>query len=371
MIRIAHLFDTSGPGGAETVLVSLVRGLDPKRFDSVACIRENSWMHRQLEQKCVLSFLTVPRTYDVRFVAGLRKLIKQLHIDLVHSHEFFMNFYGTAAAAAAGIPSIATVHGQTPYAAEKLRRRLACRLVASRGCMVAVSNQVAARFHNEVGISRDRIRTIYNGIDIDVYGDNERLDDLRHELNLPAGTPLVGMVGNLYPVKGYPFFLEAMSLVKQKFPLANFIICGRGKLQAELEMQARHLNLSGSLKFLGFRPDVPRLLRLMDVFVLSSLSEGLSLSILEAMAAARPVVVTDVGGNHEIVVEGETGFLVQPRNAKALAEKVCYLLGNDSVARRMGENGRTRAAAVFSREIMLRNYEHLYEALVHNGRVKQ
>lgn len=365
MIRVAHLFDTSGPGGAETVLVTLIRGMDSTRFTSVPFIRQNSWMHSQLlDTGCDFCFLEGPRAYDIGFLAGLVRLLKQQKVDLVHSHEFFMNIYGTMAARMAGIPSVATIHGQVAYAAAKFRRRLAYRFMALSGSPVIVSNQLAERFQKEVGVPRRRIRVIHNGIELHPFTERQNLDSLRNELDVPREAPVIGMVGSLYPLKGYPFFLRAMELVKKEFPSAKFMICGRGKLENELKTLAAQCGLNGAVQFLGFRSDVPRLLQLMDVFVLSSLAEGLSLSILEAMAAARPTVVTDVGGNREIVVEGETGFLIPPENPSAIAEKTLFLLRNKPLAIAMGKAGRRRVQTHFSRDIMLQNYQELYESLV-------
>jgi glycosyltransferase involved in cell wall biosynthesis len=234
-----------------------------------------------------------------------------------------------------------------------------------------VSNQLGGRFHKEVGVNRERMRTIYNGIDTDAFHKQNNLEELRSELRLPEGAPIVGMVGNLYPVKGYPYFIRAMKHVKKDFPDVRVIICGRGKLQRELELLANECGLADSLSFLGFRADVPRLLRLMDVFVLSSLTEGLSLSILEAMAAGKPTVVTDVGGNHEIVVEEETGFLVPSENPVVIAEKVCLLLHDRALGREMGRKGRQRTLDLFSREKMVQAYQELYETLAHNGQMEK
>ncbi len=371
MIRVAHLFDTSGPGGAETVLVTLVRGLDRERFLSFPCIRENSWMHRQLSG-CGYGFyfLRNVKMLDFAFIADMVRFLKLQDIDILHSHEFFMNLYGAIVAKVAGIPHVATIHGQVEYAARKLRRRLACRAVSRSGCMVSVSGQVLNRFNREVGVSKRRIRTVYNGIEVDRFQAPPE-SALRSELQIPSGVPVVGMVGNLYPVKGYPYFIRAMEQVKSRFPEARFLVCGRGKLQAQLEDMAKRCGLKDSLKFLGFRPDVPLLLQLMDIFVLSSLAEGLSLSILEAMAAGKPVVVTDVGGNREIVINGETGFVVPPEDPSAIAEKVCLLLQNKEQADRMGERGLWRVKTLFSRDTMVTNYQQLYLSLLQNGQASK
>lgn len=322
-------------------------------------------MHKQLaEGQNDFFFLRDARSFDLRFLRELVGYVKSRNVDIVHSHEFFMNVYGTLAATLAGIPSVATVHGQLDYTVEKARRRIACRAVASRGCLVAVSNELAMRLSKEVGVPERRVLTVYNGICTDTFQTTHDLAGLRSELGIPKGAKIVGMVGNLYPVKGYQYFIKAMELVRRRFADAAFLVCGRGELQNELESLSAECGLQDNIKFLGFRKDIPALLQLMDVFVLSSLSEGLSLSILEAMAAGKPTVVTDVGGNREIVVDGETGFVVPSGNAGMLAEKVGFLLENRGLGERMGGNGRQRVNSLFSQERMVNDYEKLYKALV-------
>lgn len=365
MIRVAHILDTPGPGGAENVLISLVRDLDPTQFESYVCVREQSWMHQQLGNGQIkYHFLTDARALDLRLLRKLVAFIKSNKIDIVHSHEFFMNVYGTAAASVAGIPGVATIHGQVDYAAERLRRRVAYRWVAKQGHLVTVADSLAGRLANEVGVRQDRIHTIHNGIAPEIYQASVDHESLRRGLRIPGAAPVVGMVGNLYPVKGHEYFIRAMASVKKSFSDAVFLVCGRGELQEQLEALAAECGLGDQIRFLGFRDDVPALLRLMDVFVLSSLSEGLSLSIIEAMAGGAPVVVTDVGGNREIVVEGETGFVVPARDPEALADKVCLLLRDRALAKKMGGDGRRRVESLFSQERMVREYERLYLSLV-------
>jgi glycosyltransferase involved in cell wall biosynthesis len=349
----------------------LTRALNPSRFQPFVCIRENSWLHKQLSnERNDFFFLKDTHNLDVRFVWQLTKFFKRNGVDLVHLHEFFMNPHGVFAAALAGTPCVTTAHGLLGYAASKLRRRVAYRCIGRWGCLVTVSKQLASQFSEEIGVPGERIHTIYNGIPIEEFQRPNDMDRLRSEIGVAEGAPVIGMVGSLYPVKGYRYFIEAMETVKRRFPGAVFLVCGEGHLQDDLERFAAERGLNGHIKFLGFRNDVPALLQLMDVFVLSSLSEGLSLSILEAMAAGKPTVVTDVGGNRESVVDGETGFLVPPRNPEALAEKVCLLLRDRTLAERFGRNGRERIISFFSRERMVRDYEQLYLSLLEerNGR---
>ena len=170
------------------------------------------------------------------------------------------------------------------------------------------------------------------------------------------------MVGSLYGVKGHRYLLEAAPSVLKACPSTVFLIAGRGECETALREQARSLGIDAQVRFLGFRQDVPALLAICDVFVLPSLSEGLSIAILEAMAAARPVVTTRVGGNPELVVDGETGVLVEPADARRLASAVIRILTDPAEARRLGENGLSRVRGRFNIGAMVREYEATYDA---------
>jgi glycosyltransferase involved in cell wall biosynthesis len=185
---------------------------------------------------------------------------------------------------------------------------------------------------------------------------------LRHELGIARGERIVGAVGNLYEVKGHRYLLEAVPGILRACPRTTFLIAGRGELEEPLRSQARRLGIDARVRFLGLRPDIPALLSLCDVFVQPSLSEGLSVAILEAMAAALPVVTTRVGGNPELVVDGETGVLVEQANPRQLADAVTRLLTDSAEARRLGDNGLRRVTNRFTVAAMVDAYQAIYEA---------
>jgi glycosyltransferase involved in cell wall biosynthesis len=171
-------------------------------------------------------------------------------------------------------------------------------------------------------------------------------------------------VGNLYPVKGHRYLLEAVPRILETCPSAVFLVAGRGTCEEALREQARSLGIDTRVRFLGLRQDVPFLLAIGDVFVLPSLSEGLSIAILEAMAAGKPVVTTRVGGNPEVVVDGETGLLVEPADAQALASAITRVLTRPTEARRLGLNGLARMKSRFTTGAMVRAYEAIYDEVL-------
>jgi glycosyltransferase involved in cell wall biosynthesis len=272
-----------------------------------------------------------------------------------------MNTYGCLAALLGRIPIITTVHGKAYYG-DKWRRRLAYRCVArSSFRMVAVSEDIRRFLVQEVGVRPDRVSTIYNGIDVKAYYPSERGATVRGELGIAPAAPVIGMVGSLYPVKGHTYLLQAAVRVVKAFPLAVFLIVGRGGLLDQLREQAQQLGIGAHVRFLGFSEDIPPLLQAMDIFALPSLSEGLSLSLLEAMAAGKPAVATAVGGNPEVVLHEETGFLVPSQDVEALACRIISLLKDQAMAHQFGVHGQRRALETFSVEHMVNAYQDLYQ----------
>lgn len=176
--------------------------------------------------------------------------------------------------------------------------------------MVAVSEDLKRFITKNVGVPSERIKVIYNGQDVLPRMALEKKRRLQDELGLGEDEQLVGMVGSLYPVKGHKYLLAAVPRILKAHPHTTFLIVGRGELASQLKEEVKRSGLEKQVRFLGFREDVSALLSLMDIFVLPSLSEGLSIALLEAMTAGKPVIATSVGGNPEVVVDGETGFLV-------------------------------------------------------------
>jgi glycosyltransferase involved in cell wall biosynthesis len=229
--------------------------------------------------------------------------------------------------------------------------------------MVAVSEDIARFLCQAVGVKPDKIRTIYNGIETDLFCPNQRMrEQIRQELQVTDEQSVIGAVGNLYPVKGHTYLVRAAATVTEVVPNAVFLIAGRGHLLGRLQAEARELGVENKIRFLGFRDDVPALLQAMDIFVLPSLSEGLPLSAIEAMASGKPVVATRVGGVPEVVVDGETGFLVAPEDAGGLAKKLVCLLKSPCLAQELGSAGCERAKERFSLDRMVKGYEELYDA---------
>ncbi len=367
---VLHLIETGGPGGAERMMVQLAAGLGSEYRSEAALIRD-SWLGTALRMRGVpvkmLRHKSQGSFWKLRDVATLRDLvrvIRERRVAILHTHEFFMNTVGLVASLSTGVPLVATVHGKNYYA-DRFRRRVAYRLVGRfAGQMIAVSENIRSFLAEQVGIPSDQIRVVPNGIALDEEPPRERLSALRTALGLDQDSKVVGTVGSLYPVKGHTYLMDAIAPVVRRFAHVVFLIVGRGGLREELEARACGLGIARHLRFLGHREDVRDLLALCDVFVLPSLSEGMPLALLEAMAAGLSCVATKVGGISEVVDHGKTGLLVPPGDSHALAESIMTLLEDRTLARKMGGCARDAVARRFSLTKMVQAYQEIYAELV-------
>jgi glycosyltransferase involved in cell wall biosynthesis len=325
------------------------------------------WLQEQCAHKGIpVHVLPISGIAGWQWFRTCLKLVRTNQVDLIHAHEFSAIICGWVVARLSGIPFVGTVHGKN-YFWEKARRRLAYRIVSRSGRLVAVSQDLKRFVMEKVGLSDENVELIYNGVQPEPGVSEEEVQVARAELGLERDHVVIGAIGSLYPVKGHRYLLEAMPTVLERNSRAILLVIGRGELEDALKEQAKRLGLEGQVRFLGMRNDIPRLLRVLDLFVLPSLSEGLSLALLEAMAAGLPVVATRVGGNAELVVEGETGILVPSEDPTTLSEGLCRLLSSGEMRERFGRNAAARVAQRFSAKLMAENYQCLYERVLSGG----
>jgi glycosyltransferase involved in cell wall biosynthesis len=216
----------------------------------------------------------------------------------------------------------------------------------------------------QVGLDPAKVRVVPNGVDLAAMDAARPGPAVRQELGLPENVPLIGLVGRLdHWGKGHKELLEAMAALKERYPVQALMV-GGGRREAEMRETAAGLGLAGQAHFLGPRRDVPDLLQAMDIFVLPSYSEGVSLALLEAMAAGRPVIASAVGGTPEVVTDGLTGLLIPPRDAAALAGALERLLGDPAGARQLGENASRHVREHYSLDRLGREINEIYQELV-------
>ena len=360
---VLHLIETGGPGGAEQMMVRLAAELGPEYRSEAALIRD-SWLGTALRRRGVaVTMLRDGPHGSLGTLQDLLRIIRETRVAILHSHEFFMNTLGLVASWMTGVPLVATVHGRNYYA-DRFRRRAAYRLVARLARMVAVSEDVRLFLAHRVGISHRRITVIPNGVPLNHAPSDDKTSAVRESLGLHRHSQVVGVVGSLYPVKGHKYLIEGSPQVIARIPHAAFLVVGRGRLREELEAHTRRLGVASHFRFLGHRDDVSDLLALCHVFVLPSLSEGMPLALLEAMAAGVPPIATRVGGVSEVLEDGKTGLLVPPQDSDALAKGIVSLLSDRTRAQQMAQSAREMVTSRFSLAGMVQAYQGLYAQLI-------
>lgn len=366
MGRILILIKGLGRGGAEQLLVNAAPYLDRSKFDyRVAYILPwKDALVGELQAKG-LPVHCLGGGRGLGWVIRLRRLVRSQHIDTVHSHSPLAAVAVRLALGPGGPRRVYTEHNvwERFHPATYWLNLLT---FPRSDQVFAVSDQVRAsiRYPRLFGrMRRPPIETLYHGPDpasVEGWGDPH---GVRQELDIPAGGPIVGTVANFKAHKDYPTLIRAAAQVVKRIPDVRFVVVGLGPLEKDIKHLAQSLGLNGSVIFAGYREDAPRVAGAFDVFVLSSLQEGLSIAAVEAMAQGVPAVVTNVGGLPEVVEHGYNGFVVPPRDPSALAESILHILENDRERRRMGENARQRSVRFDIRDAVKR-MEETYEELL-------
>jgi glycosyltransferase involved in cell wall biosynthesis len=367
--HVLTLTDVVGRGGAEAVAEELCLYVDPDRFDRSLCVTRptahvagaDASLSRLRDAGVEVVLLERRGRLDVRPLGRLLSQLRKRPVDVVHAHKFGSNMWASMLGHAAGVPVVIAHEHTWSFEGQPLRR-VADRHVVARfsDAVIAVSEADRRRMVAEIRMPEERVVLIYNGIDGDGSGDGERV---RRELGLPPGAPVLIQTATLRPQKAVEVMIAATAILRRTYPELRLLVAGQGDV-ARLQGVASAQGVGDGVLLLGPRFDVADLLAAASVGVLSSDFEGMPLAVLEYMAAGLPVVATAVGGVPEIVREGETGFLVAPRDPVALAERVSRLLGDPALARDMGERGRRRQREGFSRQAMVGAVTTLYERLL-------
>jgi glycosyltransferase involved in cell wall biosynthesis len=373
--NVLQLIDSFQQGGTERQAVQLTRLLaESGRYRvHVACLSGEGPLRSEVERLNLGDIPSFPLTsfYDRNAARQLRRLARYLRereIELVHAHDFYCNIFGTAAAALARTPARIASRRETEGIRSRLQRTIERQAFARAHAVVANAEAIRRQLISE-GLPPAKVRTIHNGMDTARV--RPRADLTREEALSSAGLPAGGarrfvtVVANMrHAEKDQATFLRAARRVKDEVPDAAFVLAGEGAQLEPLRALAAELGLGGDAVFTGRCARVAELLAASEVCVLSSRGvEGFSNSILEYMAAARPVVATDVGGAREQIAEGETGYVVPAGDDALMAARIASLLNDPERARAMGERGLQRVKELFSCEAQLRRTEELYEEL--------
>lgn len=365
---ILHLIDTTGPGGAETVFIQLADKLRDLGCNSIVVIRGEGWVNDELIRR-TLNPIIIPAkgSFELGFLLELIKILRTHRVDVIQSHLLGSNVYASMAGLVTRTPVVATYHGMVdvnPNERFKWLKNNAMKFGISR--YVAVSQRLLENIKTQGLLTTEKACVIYNGVDLERYSLSKKSTQLRDKLNISEGSFLVGSLGNIRPAKAYNRLIDAGAQLVKKYPFMHFVIAGHRKksLMEALENQLTSLGVEGHFHFIGFSDDSAGFLRQMDMFVLSSSSEGFSISTIEAMASGLPVVVTQCGGPEEIVTSEVDALLVNVDDSDAIADGVSRIMNEPMLAQKLAANGKLHVERTFSLARMLKSYNAIYNELI-------
>ncbi len=379
-IKILHVIRPA-EGGMKGHLVTLVRGLQEKGYQVEAACPGNSVLARDLAELDIPVFnidLVGPLnlTHDLICIKQLREIFLTNQYDIIHFHGSKAGLVGRIASILAGCKNtVLTVHNfiiyrEVPTAKKIIYRygeKLLSRVTAK---IITVSKALRDDLIDNYQIAPEKITAIYNGIDLSRYRQSPDSTAARAKYGIPAEAVVVGTVARMAPQKGLNYLIEAIPGIKTRVSQMSreadilFVLAGDGPLRPELQKLTGQLGIGGTVLFPGFVEDIGELFACLDIFVVPSIAEGLSITTMEAMAAGLPVIASRAGGLPELVRDGETGLLVEPRDPEGLAEAVARLISDPETRTRFGTNGRHLAGQEFGAGKMVSETCKVYDEIL-------
>ena len=365
-VKILHLTFDMHIGGTEQVIKNLIEGSNDKQFQmSIFCIEEPIGPFGQmLQEKCISIDSTQRREgFDMKLIKTIRQHLKKHRIDVLHCHQYTPWVYGTLAALGTKTRIIFTEHGRFYPDRTSWKRKIINPLpTLFTAKITAISKATKQALVDFEYIPECKIEVIYNGIHA-VKVAKEKTKALKTELGIDDSMAIIGTIARLDSIKNHPMMFQAFKQVQQKHPNTKLILVGDGEERQSLEKIANKLNLTDHIIFTGYIAKPEHYLDCMDVFLLPSLSEGTSMTLLEAMSLSKPCVVTDAGGNPEIIQHNVNGYVTENNNASAFAEAILDLINKPAVNKKMSEESGKRYEELFSSNIMSKKYLKLYLSL--------
>jgi len=358
-LKILYVIDSLNIGGAEMQLLSLIRSCLADGHDVSVGYFTPGVLSEELESLRVPAYrLGRHGLRDPWVLLRLRRLIGRLRPDVVHTHLRKSDLAGQLAASWAGVPArLSTVHNLAPWRRNRWLNLVARSLTSGCQCFIACGEAVRDHTQRVGRLSPDRTEVVANGIDVDHF-------DPARVRGVERPTETVGIVGRLQPAKGHRFFIQAARRLASVRPETRFVVVGDGPLRDELVDEVRRQGLDRRFEFAGLVRDVAALVRSLDVVTLSSISEGLPVALLEAMALERAVVATRVGSIPDVITDGTDGLLVEPSNPAQLSAAWNRLLDDPALAGRVGRQARRTVLARFDQRQTHRRIKDLYSILI-------
>ena len=364
MIKVVQVVSDTNIGGAGRYLLNYLKYFDREKYSVTVVVPEGSMLIPHIESYKEVNLVPAPfmadKSYDKNCVKFLKKLFLELSPDIVHTHASL----------------------SARIAAKKIR---ACKIVSTRHCLEPVSSGIKSKISGflntyltdiyiavadavkdnliQSGIPAEKIRVVYNGVEAVEEISDEKKQLIRSSMGIKEDETVFGIFARLEPVKGHKYFIKAARNLIKSGHLAKFIIAGAGSLEESLKKRAESYNIENDVIFTGFIDDTKELLNIIDVNVISSESEAMSLSILEAMSLQKPTIATDVGGNSQLVITGKTGILVGPGDSTSLSEAMIKFIDNKKLYNDCSAGAKAEYEKTFTAEKMVNNLEKLYSEL--------
>lgn len=350
-------------GGMERVIMDLCRYVDPDRYRfSICCTSVRGPLADQMEAEGIPVIYCPNQSRPAKYLRGLElsRIFKNAEIDILHTHHMPAFIDSAIATRMTRVPVLINTDHCKDYSIEKKHLMIMERAASYFADeIIAVSNHTREEMIRYEKIPAGKLSVIYNGVNIKLTR-KESPEDLRREFGLKPDETLVGTVGRAVDQKGFDLLLRSVPIVLRRFPKTKFMIVGGGEREQDLRTLAAELGISNRVVFTSWRRDAVDLIQIFDIFTLTSRFEGMPMVLLEAMALSKPIVATAVGGVPEVVLNGETGRVIDRREPELLGNALSECVGDPTLARRMGSYGRARYEKHFTAEAMAAAYEERY-----------
>lgn len=364
-VKVLQLISSGGYYGAENMLLNLCASQDAAGCENSLVLFYNvhvpnvEFFERARRRGISVRMVHCKGRIDLSAIRQIEEIIQEDGIDVIHAHGYKADLYGFAAARRTGKPIVATCHNWVGgTTALGIYNHLDRFVLKKFDALAAVSDAVAQRLL-DTGVSPGRVKTIANGIAVQAFEQGEPLP----ELCMPDNK-VIGMVARLDLQKGFEYLLRAVSELCGKFPDLKVVIVGDGPDRAAIEKMIEEFGLQSSVVLAGQQSNMPGVYAAIDIFVLPSLNEGLPMTILEAMAASKPVVATKVGAIPKVIQHGENGFLVEPKDVDGLRNALASLLADPELCRRIGAKAHEWVSRNYTSEAMAVKYRQLYDVVL-------
>ena len=363
--KVLHLTYHMGIGGTEQVVFQLVNNADESLFEnSIVCIEGEIGPIGQQLQKSGTRFHVLNRNpgFDIKLIKSVRKIITTENIDIVHCHQYTPYVYGVLASLVTGSKVVFTEHGRFHPDRYSWKRRIINPLLSmATSSITAISEATKEALASFEWFSRKSITVIYNGIEATVPPTGYRN---QNNLNLTDQNIVFGTITRFDTIKNLPMMINAFAQVFKDNPHARLLLVGDGDERSAMETLVSELNLKDAVIFTGFQTDTKKYMSLIDVYVLSSFSEGTSMTLLEAMSFSTCCIVTAVGGNVEIIKDQQNGFVVESDNTQQLTDTMQSLTDDKNTRHKMGNEAKKTFDLKFDLNRMVQNYKELYLDIV-------